>query len=283
MGIRIALFGLLLVTAAVHAENLAQTGSYTASFTQRSPFSSLKTIAQRFAIAKPGADYDLGAEKFMIHVPADYDPASPIGLIVLLNYKDSDAQLNDGSLKILDDHHLAMITRCKAGGDPINRGGAALDAAFNMQQRYKIDPARIYLFHFNSKDNMEDVTGQRLFTGFPEVFSGAMLYDANKFWLPLKTNHNSAYPANLAPPPPPSQKTQAGKHPLVLTFNGPDDEFIGLLSKGWTSQGFRSTKTMKIGIDDFHYPNYTPGWFTETIEYLDAHKPAAPASRPTTR
>src|SRR5450432_499529 len=123
-----------------------KTGDFkTVHFTERSPHSSVKELATRFAQKTLAPDYDLSKEEFLVHVPANYDPQKPLGLIVLINYKDT-AGLLTPVLPLLDEKNLALIAAKTSHEDWWIRCGKALDEVHNMQQLYKIDPVRTYIF-----------------------------------------------------------------------------------------------------------------------------------------
>ena len=85
-----------------------KTGTYTATFTQRSPLSNPRELAIRLGQKKLEPDYDLTKTEFIVHVPPNYDPAKPIGLIVLLNYK----QVGDAPTPVLPVHRFLRSGVC---------------------------------------------------------------------------------------------------------------------------------------------------------------------------
>jgi hypothetical protein len=65
------------------------TGSFETTITERSPLSKIKSLAKRLKVINQGEkmenlqDYDLSKEGWWVYVPEKYDPAKPMGLIVL--------------------------------------------------------------------------------------------------------------------------------------------------------------------------------------------------------
>jgi hypothetical protein len=270
--IAVALFSSLAL-----ADDAPQTGNYVTTFTQRSPLSSLKTMTARMKLDKTAKDYDPSEEKWSVQVPADYTPDKPMGLIVQLIFRDKDSFLNADCTKLLADRNIAFVSRQHGGGDPVAKAGEALDAAYNMQQKYHIDPTRLYLFYFVPITNHDETVGLQLFTGYPDVFSGAMIHNIQDFWTPMRAANGGVYPVKV-PPPPPQYRTAGAKHPLVLQLSGPDEAFTTMLGKAWGSQGYKWVKCTSVDLEAVHYPNFNPEWLGGVIDYLDQHK--VPTTRP---
>src|SRR5262249_32939848 len=74
-----------------------KTASFEATFSERRPNSDLKALANRLKLLNAGEkvdslqDYDLGQQGWWVYVPEKYDPAKPMGLIVLALYKAADS------------------------------------------------------------------------------------------------------------------------------------------------------------------------------------------------
>ena len=133
-----------------HADD-SKIGSFETNFAERSPLSELKSLTKRLKVLGPGEkleslqDYDLAKEGFWVYVPEKYDPAKPMGLIVLALYKHADS-LPTPILSQLADANVALVVPKEYLDTWWKRGGLMLDAAYNMQKLYKIDPKRVYIF-----------------------------------------------------------------------------------------------------------------------------------------
>jgi hypothetical protein len=276
---------LMLFPAAALADDAptpGKTGDFTLKFTQRSPLTNLKELTTRFAQKNLTPDYDLSSQEFLVHVPARYDADKPMGLIVLINYKSSQ-QFPQTAIPIFDEKNLAFISESDIGHDWWIKCGQAIDAAYNMQQLYKIDPTRIYIFSFTN----EQGCGLRLATCFADVFSGAFLSQENQIWKPIPAANGAFYPPSI-PHPPAKQLAIARKHPMVLA-SLTDKDFPQLADQGrrvekaLKADGFRSFKLVQYTIADFHYPNYTTPWLIDALTYLDTNAAKPPASKPTSQ
>jgi hypothetical protein len=277
----LVLFSLSTAFAA-DAPTAGKTGDFTVNFTQRSPLTNLKELSTRFAQKNLSPDYDLSSQQFLVHVPANYDPDKPMGLIVLINYK-STPLLPRPVLPIFDERNLAFISESDVSPEWWVKCGQAIDAAYNMQQLYKIDPTRIYIFSFT---NQQDC-GVRLATCYPDVFSGTFLSQEDDIWKPVPAGNGKFYTPTI-PHPPAKQLAVARRHPMVLATL--DDKNYPELAQGGRQvekvlkgDGFRYFKLIQYTIADFHYPNYTTPWLIDTLTFLDANAPKPPATKPTTQ
>jgi hypothetical protein len=233
------------------------------TFTQRSPLTNPKELAQRLSQKKLDNDYDLSKEPFLRYVPETYNPAKPMGLIVLINYKETSA-LPD-VLPILAERNLAFVAAENDGQPWAAKCGLAVDAVHNMQLLYKVDPARVYIFGFD-----HDYCAQRLELGFADVFSGMVVTEAYSFWKKVQTSDRRSYWTPELPPPPAKYLPLARTHPLFFTAQS-DDESHKMWPKAFQADGFREVKAIKITMQDYHYPHYDKKWFVEALDFLDAH------------
>jgi hypothetical protein len=253
-----------------------KTGDFKVHFTQRNPLSSVKELSTRLIQKTLALDYDLSAEEFNVHVPANYDPQKPMGLIVLINYKDTGV-LPTPVLPLMDERNIAFISE-KTSHEPWwIRCGKALDEVYNMQQLYKIDPTRTYIFSFTNNDDC----GLRLITSYSDVFGGALLCQEEDIWVPLRAANGGTYSGNI--PHPPNKYLAAAKNlPIELVSQTPDHEHFQLAGKAFKAEGFRKFKPAAINVEDYHYPNYKVPWLTEVLTFLDdnAAKPKAPTTKP---
>jgi hypothetical protein len=247
-----------------------KTGSFEATFTTRSPLSEMKALTQRLAYSGDTTDYDLGSETFLVYVPEKYNPKKPMGLLVLANYKPTDS-LPDPVLPQLADANMAMIVAKDYPQDQWwQRAGFALDAAYNMEQQYKIDPRRVYVFgggDWHPDGQIQPLVSERVGLNYPEVFSGTFtvgLYGYDKvedgrggFWLPEM------------PRPMSRSLALAKQRPLVAGENQPSD-VDARFAAAMTEDGFRHLKMITVTTDQFHYPNYTTDWLPDVLKFMDA-------------
>jgi len=96
----------------------------------------------------PRIDYeiDLQRETFAIHVPANYDGSQPYGLIVFIPAAGLTVGAPNGWAQVLEERRLLLVVPQNAvnGVAKATRLGLGVVAALKMQERYRIDPRRIY-------------------------------------------------------------------------------------------------------------------------------------------
>jgi len=170
----------LAVLGSANAKEI-QTGRFTATFDQRNPHSTLKSLHKRFRHRpdKSLDDYDIKAEQFHLYVPHDYDPTEKYGLIVWVHSR-GPGEPSDAYLSILDKHHLIWvgIDRPAASNNVWHVMGLAIDAAYNLTRRYKIDRKRIYI----AGQGQGGGVASRLGVGVADIFQGALISGSVEFF-----------------------------------------------------------------------------------------------------
>jgi hypothetical protein len=262
-----------VVAASAQDAAAPKTGSFETTFDQRSPHSEMKSLTKRLSITDATADYDLAKEPCLVFVPEKYDPAKPMGLIVLLNYKASD-QLPGPVLPQLEEAYCAMVVP-KRNAQPVwAKAGIALDAAHNMALRYKIDWRRVYAFGADAED-----AAQRVSLNYPEVFTGGfwMQFD---LYRPVKSQGNAFWNPKL-PKPDPKALAVAKTHPFVLASHHATEQWTAW-ANAFKADGFKFINYVTLTQEQFHYPNYSTDWLPGVIQYLDAAtaKLKPPATKP---
>lgn len=162
------MLSLLAALALLQAE--PRTGNYTATFTERSPLSSLVEMTRRHPRLKP-SDYDLSQESFWVSVPTSIDAGSPYGLLVFINSADS-GECPENYKPLLEKHRLIWVGANKSGNERLTpaRMGLALDAVHNLKKIYAIDPDRVYVSGISGGGRVTSF----LAPAYPDVFRGAI-------------------------------------------------------------------------------------------------------------
>jgi hypothetical protein len=115
---------------------------------------------------------NLSQEKFALYVPP-HMPRAGYGLIVYVSPWNV-ARLPDGWGPVLDENGMILVTAAKSGngqGALARREPLALLAETNVAQRYRLDPAHIYIAGFSGGSRVS----QRVALGYPDIFRGAIL------------------------------------------------------------------------------------------------------------
>jgi hypothetical protein len=254
----------------------AKTGSFETTFTERSPLSEIKALTKRLKALGPGekveslTDYDLSKEGWFVYVPEKYDPANPMGLIVLALYKHADS-LPPAILPQLADANVALVVPKEYLDAWWKRAGLMLDAAYNMEKQYKIDPKRVYIF---GSQDWADADGKMYAVGntvglfYPEVFTGTFTASHPLLYRPMRTAGNMIYPQEL-PRLEMAQGLLARTHPFVVGLPVDSDATKADMAE-YKADGFKYLKSIPVSTEQYHYPNFTTDWLPDVLKYMDA-------------
>jgi predicted esterase len=176
-------------------------------FTEYSPLSANSELVRRLFsplasahLAKVLADsgkalserpIDLAAEHFRIHVPP-HAPAHGYAVMVFVPPW-NDARVPPEWVSVLDQYGVIFVSAARSGNDQSvlgRRVPLALLALWNAQQRYRVDPERIYVAGFSGGSRV----ALRLALGYPDVFRGAILNAGSD---PLGSNEMPLPPKDL--------------------------------------------------------------------------------------
>ncbi|MFM2089542.1 MAG: hypothetical protein RLZZ127_31, partial [Planctomycetota bacterium] len=162
----------LAATTAAAAGDAPRTGFFSTTFGERHPESAYERMKARYRWGEPeaGALYDIAQESFDIHVPEGYDGTTPYGLVVFTSA--SKGGNNRGYRALIAKHRLIWIGAANVPNERhiAPRWGLALDAVWNMRQRYRIDPRRIYASGMSGGGRCASMVAPT----YADVFSGAI-------------------------------------------------------------------------------------------------------------
>jgi pimeloyl-ACP methyl ester carboxylesterase len=136
---------------------------------------------------------DLETERFVLYVPA-HAPADGYALLAFVPPWD-EAQLPHGWAPVLDRYGAIFVSAAHSGNsaDVIGRREPlALLAAWNVMQRYRVDPQRVYVGGFSGGSRI----ALRLGLAYPDLFRGALL-------------NAGSDPLDAGPPSPPARELLA--------------------------------------------------------------------------
>lgn len=116
---------------------------------------------------------DLAQERFTVYVPDAPAPERGFALLVFVSPW-AQAVVPHRSIPALNRHHMIFVSAAHSGNDADvmdRRIPLALLAEWNITQRYRVDPSRIYIGGFSGGSRV----ALRIALGFPDVFHGALL------------------------------------------------------------------------------------------------------------
>jgi Esterase PHB depolymerase len=148
---------------------------------------------------------DLASERFVLYVPAQA-PADGYALLTFVSPWD-EAQLPEGWAPVLDRYGVIFVSAAHSGNgaDVLGRREPlALLAAYNVMERYRVDPRRVYVGGFSGGARI----ALRLALAYPDLYRGALL-------------NAGSDPLDAGPPSPPSrellERFQEGTRIVYLT------------------------------------------------------------------
>jgi hypothetical protein len=264
-----------------------KTGAFDVTFTDRSPQSTPAELARRLNLQPQAVadDYILAQRPYKIYVPTNYDPQTPCGIFVYLNYKDS---VSTPPLwnSILDQSHLIFITPvCHTGvhypnSVPLWQSvGLALDAVYNLKQQYAVDDHRIYMMSITDG-------GMQAAMALADTFTGFIVGNDYQYFGVIITPQGAILPPTIHPPPD-DLLALARRRAYFLADDGSAATVMGLrlIVAAMQKNGFdRVSQSSLDFVSDLHYPNFTTAWLRENalpfLDYVPAATPMPATSQP---
>ena len=267
------------------------TGNFQLTFTERSPLSTNAELCARMGwplldeeAAK--SDYKLVEESFEVYVPPSYTGEKPFGLLVFISPGGGGSLKNyDNRLKwreIIDKHELIWVGPNKVGNDRVARPrmSISIDAAVNMQARYKIDPNRVYVGGVSGGGRIASMLG----VGFPDVFKGGFYIIGCNFYRQERSiEQNGVYRRSYFAPPTKYHEMakKQCKHVFLTGDTDGNREQTHIYYKGFLKDGFKHCTYFQVpGMGHSPPPQ---DWFAKGIEALDAPLPGPAAAVATTK
>lgn len=183
-------------------------GSFTAVFKQYSPLSDTGAISSRMQLSvEPGRikkhHYDIANESFEMYVPDCYDSNTPFGLIVWIPAGPRGSlERYQGSKELMTKHKLIWVGANNSGNDTdvyYRRIPLALDAAYNVQKLYNIDPNRVYVAGISGGGRAASITAFH----HSDVYAGGIFIIGANYWVDMSVpGKNSIWRASCTRPQP---------------------------------------------------------------------------------
>ncbi|MBS0198726.1 MAG: hypothetical protein JSR77_18415 [Planctomycetes bacterium] len=132
-------------------------------------------LGERFLNGRPtsidGASRVLNDQTFFVRTPAKYDPHEQCGLFVWVDAGPT-ARVHDCFTAAADELRLIIIAAEKTGNDiyASNRYQLSLDVAETAQERFLIDPQRVYIGGISGGGRISS----EMWGCFPDIFTGCV-------------------------------------------------------------------------------------------------------------
>ena len=275
-----ALFSLTFAGISRAAEMIpgasAKKGAFEAHLTHRAPISTREQIAARFGgRAATLPDYDPTKETFDVYVPADPGPDGKYGLMIAQNYGDI-GKPPTAWTAVLDAHHLIWMGAQRAGdgAGTAKRIGLMLDAVYNAEGTWNVDPNRVFCFISSAES---PACGAPLY--FPDVFVGSVHCHLMQWFHNIQNGKDK----QLAPwqfgklpkiKSPQLELAQSRRYYIIdrLEENhvGGQDPNADVMNNGFIRDGYPN---VKMGAAETHignkYMDCSAEWFEPAVAYID--------------
>ena len=208
---------------------------------------------------------------WQVFVPASYDDSLPYGVLAYINSGDSGGIVG-GWQAVLDKHRIIWVGADKSGNSqPTSfRYALAVDGVRRIQEKYRIDPQRIYLSGNSGGGRVCSqlmLLNADLFTGgYPHI--GCNPYRN----LPLPDGKFLASKLQVNP----KLMKQAAKQNRYVFLTGEKDfnrDHTRLIANQYKSDGFQHVTYLEVPCMEHTSPNAE--WFEKGIVALDAPLKAA--------
>jgi hypothetical protein len=240
-------------------------------FTESAPYSSVKEIQRRFGVSDSAPEYDVAHEKFQAVIPRTYSTNASWGLLVWISAGD-DMGIPSNLEPALAGHHMLLVAACVSGNnrDVIDRWRLALDAAFGMCHRYRIDYRRLYVGGFSGGGRV----ASSLAVAYGDVFTGLLSVCGVDFYQHLPATAGGYYLASYKPDPGVLQLAKARLR-LVLLTGDKDmnrDNVQSTTNNGFKRNGFKNVYYLEIAGMSHALP--WPDSWSKALDLLTGSKVA---------
>jgi len=222
--------------------------------------------AVRAKKAKGVNNKDDSDPSWQVYVPGSYDDTLPYGVLAYINSGDSGGIVG-GWQPVLDKHHIIWIGADKSGNSqPTSyRYALAVDGVRRIQEKYRIDPQRVYL---SGNSGGGRVCSQLMLLN-ADLFAGGYPHiGCNPYRnLPLPDGKFLASKLQVSPK---LMKLAAGKNRYVFLTGEKDfnRDHTRLIANQYKSDGFQHVTYLEVPGMDHTSPNAE--WFEKGIVALDA-------------
>jgi hypothetical protein len=278
----ISLSAVLLATGPLMAHEPPKTGSYSLTFSERSPVSSAAEVSKRLGISsgqrnQQADDYDVNKETFEVYVPKSYTGEKAFGLLVFISPGGKGAvqgfDKDGGWTKALDEREIIWIGPNNAGNNrlAIPRISLALDAAYNAQKQFKIDPERVYVGGVSGGGRITSMT----LVPFPDVFTGGYSIIGADYFKNVPSKEKGGMYAATYKAPAPKTLALAKKRRFVLLTgdNDANREQMAVIHQILKKDGWRNVFYFQVPGMGHSPPD--GDWFAKGLSALDGDAKSA--------
>jgi predicted esterase len=246
-----------------------QAGASDISFDASPPLCDADELKARFRSKEDAGPYDVTKEKFRIVIPKTYAHTAKWGLLVYINADDG-AGLPAGYETILEKRKLLAVAAYKAGNprNIFDRFRLAIDAAFNMEKRFNIDPSRVYVSGFSGGGRVASM----LAVAYADLFSGAIPLCGVNFYTDIPSEPGKHWPRGYVPVEP-ALKIAKEKGRYVLVTGEKDMNLKNtqaVYEEGFKKEGFKHA--LLLNVPGLGHAPPPAEWMDKGLDFLDHPK-----------
>lgn len=211
------------------------------------------------------ASRDLSLERFAIHVGPGITARQPASLLVWLSPM-ANATIPTSLADAASKQGFIVIAPTDAGGsrDLTNRIQVTLDAAYAAQERWHIDPNRVYVGGFSAGAGLANL----VWMAFPDVFSGTLLVGSASFYQEVQAGPAAYWPRQFNEPSAANMKLLVGKRAAAIVGEAdPSRPHVVAVAKRMALESIRAESFIvpKIGHEIPH-----EDYFVRAFQWIEA-------------
>jgi hypothetical protein len=255
-------------------------GSFTATFKEYSPLSDTVSISSRMQVYVEQISpykkhqYDIEHESFEVYVPDCYDSNTPFGLIVWIPASPGGTiETYQGSKELMAKHKLIWVGANNSGnktGPYHRRIPLALDAAYNMQKLYNIDPNRVYVAGISGGGRVASITAFH----HSDVYAGGIFIIGADYWEDMAVPGKNSIWRAACMRPQPKFLLRAKKFGRYVLLTG-DTDVNRLQMHTYYEKGYRKwlKNVLYIQVPGIGHEIPPAEELDKALEYLDNPSP----------
>lgn len=165
-------------------------------FEKSPPHSDADELKARFRSRENAGPYDVSKEKFRLLLPKSYAPRARWGLFIYISADDSPG-LPAEYAEVLEKHRLIALAPYRAGNSRniFDRFRLAVDACFNGQRRFDVDPDRVIISGFSGGARVASMLG----VAYADLFPGVLPLCGVNFYKDIPSEAGKSWPLGYIP------------------------------------------------------------------------------------
>lgn len=244
-------------------------GSTDVTFESSPPLCDADELKARFRASENAGPYDVTKEKFKLVVPPSYSHKAGWGLFIFVNADDAPGLPKEYE-SILEKRKLLAAAPYRAGNSRniFDRFRLAIDAAFNLQKKFNIDPNRVYVSGFSGGARVSSM----LAVAYADLFSGAIPFCGVNFYTEIPSTAGKHWPIGYIPVDEALKIAKASGRYVLVTgekdFNLQNTRAV--FEYGFKAEGFQHVKLLEVPA--MGHSTAPAEWLEKGLEFLDRPK-----------